>query len=373
MSPTHPLGPFRPGFGGEPPYLAGREVEQELLRGYLDMLSEREAPSTAVILVGPRGNGKTVLLGWLDQEAERNHGIEAVTLEPSAMPTVARLAELLVPRPWWQRLLAGGIGFGGFSGRMDEGRRAPVHEVLTARARRSPLLLLVDEAHTLDLEVGRALLNAVQRVSAKGPCLLVLAGTPGIESRLSEMGASFWGRAEEMRIGRLEPDATAEAFRRPFEADGLPTETPALAALVRWSQGYPYFIQLLGRAVWRRVKESESGRRVTVEVVKAAAPEFEHRKRQYYAQRVEELTRQELLAAANAVAAAFDGAPVLTRPALDAALDRGLSGPADLSRRVAALDGLAQLGFVWRVEGRLDWEPGIPSLMDYVREFAPVP
>lgn len=73
------------------------------------------------------------------------------------------------------------------------------------------------------------------------------------------------------------------------------------------------------------------------------------------------------------MAAAFDGAPVLTRPALDAALDRGLSGPADLSRRVAALDGLAQLGFVWRVEGRLDWEPGIPSLMDYVREFAPVP
>ena len=100
--------------------------------------------------------------------------------------------------------------------------------------------------------------------------------------------------------------------------------------------------------------------------------EFERTKHQYYAQRFEELTRRGLLAVASAVAAAFRDSPVLNRPALDAALARGLGSPKrDPSELAAALDGLAQLGFVWRVEERPDWEPGIPSLMDYVREFAP--
>ena len=116
---THPLGPFRPGFGGQPPYLAGRESEQELLRSYLNTLAGGLAPGSAVVLNGPRGNGKTVLLGWLEREAERHPSIETVTLQPSAMPDPSRLAELLLPQPWWQRLLTGGIGFGGFSGKLE--------------------------------------------------------------------------------------------------------------------------------------------------------------------------------------------------------------------------------------------------------------
>ena len=372
MSQKHPLGPFRPGFGGQPPYLAGRESEQELLRSYLNTLAGGLAPGSAVVLNGPRGNGKTVLLGWLESEAERHPSIETVTLQPSTMPDAARLAELLLPQPWWQRLLTGGIWFGGFSGKLEEGRRPPVNEVLASRANRSPLLLLVDEAHTLDLEVGRALLNAAQHVSAKLPCLLVLAGTPQVEARLSAMGASFWSRAEQVRVGRLDREATAEAFRRPFETDDIPMESDALASMVRESQQYPYFIQLLGRSVWRRVTGPEVERRVTTHLVSASAAEFERAKHHYYAQRFEELTRRGLLAVASAVAAAFRDSPVLNRPALDAALARGLGRPKrDPSELAAALDGLAQLGFVWRVEERPDWEPGIPSLMDYVREFAP--
>ncbi len=372
MRRTHPLGPFRPGFGGEPPYLAGRESEQGLLRAYVETLARGLAPGSAVVLCGPRGNGKTVLLGWLQREAEERHGIKAITLQPAAMPDAARLAELLLPRPWWQRLLTGGIGFGGFSGKLEEGRRPPVNEVLASRTGRSPLLLLVDEAHTLDLEVGRALLNAAQHVSAKLPCLLVLAGTPQVEARLSAMGASFWSRAEQVRVGRLDRKATAEAFRRPFEAENIAMEAATLASMVHESQHYPYFIQLLGRSVWRRVPDIRSERRVTADVMEAAKPEFERTKRQYYAQRFEELTRRGLLTVASAVAAAFEEMPELTRTALDIALATGLEDGTDATQRAAALDGLAELGFVWRVEGRPDWEPGIPSLMDYVREFAPV-
>ena len=53
--------------------------------------------------------------------------------------------------------------------------------LLEARCARKPLVALLDEAHTLDPEVGKVLLNSSQKVRARAPFLLVLAGTPGHE------------------------------------------------------------------------------------------------------------------------------------------------------------------------------------------------
>ena len=60
---------------------------------------------------------------------------------------------------------------------------------LTARCRKRPLAVLLDEAHTLDLEVGRTLLNTSQQVRDEAPFLLVLAGTPGLPAHLGSMNA----------------------------------------------------------------------------------------------------------------------------------------------------------------------------------------
>ena len=60
---------------------------------------------------------------------------------------------------------------------------------------------LLDEAHTLDVEVGRTLLNTSQHVRDEAPFLLVLAGTPGLAAHLGGMNASFWSRMGEGRLG----------------------------------------------------------------------------------------------------------------------------------------------------------------------------
>ena len=57
----------------------------------------------------------------------------------------------------------------------------------------------------------------------------------------------------------------------------------------------------------------------------------------------------------------------LVRP-LVAGLDAA-SGP---DRIAVAKDSLRNLGYVWRPRAEPVWEPGIPSLMDYVLEHAPV-
>lgn len=366
------LGPFQPGPGGMPPYLAGRESEQKLFRALLRRLEERAPLPSEVVLYGPRGNGKTVLLGWLRQEAASLGTVETVVLLPSEIHDVRQLAELLVQAAWWRRLLPGQVGAYGFSWtkQADGVPRSSVSEILMARARKSPLLLVMDEAHTLDVEVGRTLLNAAQAVRQRFPLLLVLAGTPHVEGHLGRMGASFWSRVRQVRIGRLDDGETREAFRRPFEAEGIHVEEDVAPEIVRLSHGYPYFIQLLGQSVWS-VALADGGDRVTSARLAAALPEFEATKGHYYRHRYDELRKQGLLAVGRSVARAFQGRELLTDEALTRAVSAGLDEAADADAVNHAEGVLSDLGFIWRTSPRPGWEPGILSLMDYIVEFAP--
>lgn len=97
-------GPFRPGPGRLPPYLAGRESEQALCRALLGDLTDGLAPPRELVLHGPRGNGKTALLVWLEQEAASYPGLDVLRLTPAAVPAEAKLVERLLPASWWRRL-----------------------------------------------------------------------------------------------------------------------------------------------------------------------------------------------------------------------------------------------------------------------------
>ena len=372
MAALGPDGPFRPGAGTEPPCLAGRESEQELLKGFLGGLSEGASFLNEIVLYGPRGNGKTVLLRWLRQEARSHAGVEVLARTPSDIFDRTRLAEELLPETWWRRYGPDEVAVAGISWRPGKGLPPSPRAVLEARARRAPFLLLLDEAHTLDPEVGRALLNASQEVRRELPFLLVLAGTPNLRSRLNRMGVSFWNRAQLVRVGRLSEDAAAVALERPFGEHGVAVDEDALAAMVRASQCYPFFVQVLGGAVWRQVAgRGLGGRRVTGQTLDRARPGFEAVKGEYYLHRFDELRERRLLPVGRAVAEAFRDSARIGDPQLDGALAAGLGDDATPEAVNAATETLSDLGFIWRVRARPEWEPGIPSLMDYIREFAP--
>ena len=365
-------GPFRPGTGATPPYLAGRETEQAVFRELLAELAAGTPPGTQIVLYGPRGNGKTVLLDWLQREAASLPEVATTVLRPAEAPDAVRLAELLTPKSWWERLKRGELTVGSVSWKPGVASEPSVGEILATRTGTSPLVLLVDEAHTLDIAVGRVLLNAAQEVGRKQPFLLVLAGTPNLEGRLNAMGVSFWDRARQLRIGRLDEEATAEAFRRPFEAEGFRVSGEVLAAQVRESQRYPFFVQLLGDAVWRRaVSDATKGQEVTAAALSGGCADFERAKGEFYARRLEELAVRQLLPVGRSLADAFRGRPVLTRTELEDAIGAGLHDPAEPAEVNRVLETLRDLGFVWRVEARTEWEPGIPSLLDYIREHVP--
>ena len=369
MQPTrNELDLFKPGPGGAPPYLAGREHEQRICLAFLDCLRKRVAPPRDLILYGPRGNGKTTLLSWLRDAARKDDAVDVIRLTPAAISTEEKLVQHLLTT--FQRLLPDKVSISGVEWQPGKLQHAPsLAEVLAARTEKKPLLLSLDEAHTLDAKVGHALLNASQIVGRMRPFLLALAGTPNLESRLSEMNVSFWSRSELLPIGRLDAAATADALRLPLEGEKVAVDDDALESVAAANQGYPYFVQLWGEALWRRVlagKSSASGR-ITQTDVEAVQADFEQRKGRYYLERYNELQEQGLLPVARAVAEAFEERDYLNGAQLEAAVRRGLGEQGSEKQTAATAKTLGHLGYIWQPDPVPTWEAGIPSLMDYVQ------
>ncbi len=364
-------GPFRPGTGRLPPWLAGRDAEKSFFRARIAAMAAGVPPPSDVILYGPRGNGKTALLVWLDREIASTAGVESVRLTPSEIPTEAKLAERLLPDTWWKSVKPDDISVAGITWRPGGARPVPAaRQVLSARTGRKPLVLLLDEAHTLSPEVGQSLLNASQLVGAELPFLLVLAGTPDLRHRLSRMSASFWSRAHQVPVNRLGGEDSAAAILKPFAHEGIAVAPDALERILKHSHGYPFFLQLWGSLVWRRAAGSGSGS-VTREHAEAAQTEFAFRQGLYYLDRFNELEDLDLLPAARAVADAFVRQPAVPYGALREAVLPRLGNGAGREDANAALRTLRHLGFIWQSGPVPLWEPGIPSLMRYVREHAP--
>lgn len=373
MYETDGVGPFRPGIGGAPPYLAGREAERSLFEKRFRDLQRGAALADLVVLYGPRGNGKTALLHWVEARARATSGLDTYWLTGADVPEPGALTRRLELGSWLRKLQPESVAVAGVGVSLGTLRDPPrLAEALEERARAKPLLVLLDEAHTLKPEVGQWLLNAAQTAGRHAPFLLMLAGTPDLRARLSEMGASFWSRATKLPIGRLTEDEAAEAVSRPLAAEGFDIEADALARIARESYGYPFFTQLWGRAVWQvMVDRADGADTVTTAVVEAAAAEFESHKNDYYLDRILELDRKDLLPAAKAVAAAFRDESRIELAALKELIGANTRAIERSPAEVA--DELQHLGFVWMTKGLPLWEPGIPSLMDYLLQNTPAP
>ena len=389
---------FKAGAGVAPPKLAGRGDETKVFeRRLLIDLRKGCGPAADLVLFGPRGNGKTVLLTDLSRRAAERQ-INVVTLTPDDIDSPAQLIRNLLQRPpsmpasgglWLGRLLRRRaprtqkasaaslrVGAGDLSAELsaelsaisDAELRVYGEAKLSARCRAQPLLVTVDEAHTLDIDVGRQLLNLSQALrTAEVPFVLILAGTPNLEAHLRRMKSTFWSRSEIAPIGRLSAKATAEALTAPLGDWSVTIEPDALGKVVDDSQCYPYFIQLWGRALCRALVGQVHGHTVTSGLVEQVAPAVAARRERYYGERYQELEERGLLEAAALVAGCFEKSEQVHKATLRAALGEELG--LDAEAATAALDEMAALGYLWRKTTANDWfEPGIPSLMTHVQE-----
>ena len=372
---------FAPGSGGMPPYMAGRKEEQELFRNCVRALNNRLIISQDIILYGPRGNGKTTLLTYLEKETLHKEGpkLDIQWITPETIETPAEFANTMTGKKTlldgFKKLFAS-VGLSstkaGFEYEISSLLKT-AEDRIKKQCKKKPLILIIDEAHTLKTDVGRALLNTSQKVRRGGhPFLLVMAGTPTIKTTLAKADSSFWERNERILLGRLSPEEARQAITVPLEKAGVTFVPGAAEIIVANTHCYPYFTQIWGRCLARRIHKT-GAREITVETVKEVEAEANTKCRSMYQDRLNEIENMKLLAVAESVAHAFiqSGKKQLNKSTLYEAIKRGMEGnePNPQERIMEKREQLLQMGFVWQNDPAGHYyEPGIPSLMSYVRE-----
>lgn len=280
--------PFAPSAGSQPPELAGRDslirsaeiAIQRILRGKHDR---------SQILLGLRGTGKTVLLNKIEDIASENDHLTSFVEAPEDR----NLAELLYPKIHQVlrklsfienakakthkalRILrsfasAFKLTVGDVSIAVDPQPGLADSGILeydlidlffavgeAAQSAGRGWTLLIDEVQYLSKQELSALIVAIHRMSQKGlPILFFGAGLPQIAA-LSGEAKSY---AERLflfpKIGPLDDTAAENAIRLPIEEEEESITNDALTAIVRVTEGYPYFLQEWGFQVWNTAEKS---------------------------------------------------------------------------------------------------------------------
>ena len=361
--------PFTPGFGEEPPHLAGREIEQNTLTETLHRMIDR-GKGRSIVMYGPRGTGKTVLLNWLEDECNKE-GVVPIKATPARkLRSIEDLPELLLPE---NKLRPGKVvaGIGPVKAEWDMGSPASMAKLessLIDECRSTPRVLLLDEAHNLKPDTCQDLLTLAQEVAGKAPFLLVLAGTPGLHPLLMSVGATFVERSQMMGIGRLDEKGAAEAISKPLQQDGISIEENALSRVVADAQLYPYFLQLWGRALWDVAAERDADRLTDADMERAMSSIQAERNRFYTSRYLTMLDDEALLIAADAVADAFQDRESINVDWLPEIIERALPderGRRDKASRLSKK--LQRIDYVWSPPGSIIAEPGIPSFMTFIQ------
>jgi hypothetical protein len=278
--------PFSPGAGTPPPAFVGRD---DLMESYRVALRRTVSgrPGKSIMPIGLRGVGKTVLLNRFDQMAQDEGLVGAFIEAPETGDfehlLAVRLRSILLEldRGQVSRAVKRALGtlksfsynlpdgtsislnVDAIAGSADSGVLAEdVTDLLVAVGeaaddRDRGLLLAIDEVQYLAGDELAALISAVHRtVQLSLPVILVGAGLPQLPG-LAGNAKSYAERLFDFpEIGSLDDDDARSVLEVPAKAQGVEFDSDALESLLKFTQGYPYFLQEWGYHVWNAAPES---------------------------------------------------------------------------------------------------------------------
>ena len=372
--------PFTPGMGKTPPLTAGRDRELAALKGFLDRLRS-PGRGEFVVIYAPRGNGKTVLLNWLEETASAaGMCVARTTPRDDGSIATAVIQKLLLPDTGPDASgfsLGAGVDLGGAAfnvqwSREGGGKTGLFKEHLKDACKAMPRVLLIDEAHQWTGKDRRQTLGVVQEVIDKHAFLVVAAGTPGLAWTLGP-GVTFVERAPKICPELLAAEAAVNAIKVPLNQSGVFIDDGAVRSVAKAAQCYPYFLQLWGEALWDHAAQHGVAQLGEGDGEAVAAAVEKDRDGFYHARFDEIRKNQPLRLAATAVADAFAVASEFDQDSIAEAINLALANaiPDDSERwekSESLLTELVKLGYIWRPARSLFVQPGIPSLMAFVAQ-----
>ena len=250
---------FVPSFGNRPRNLVGRE---EILSSFEAALqSIPGSRERAMLMLGQRGSGKTVLLlEFADIARKKGCVVASPTVVSKEMPS--RIIEKLQSEgenylPGAKAQFAGGsVSAFGFGGGIDlkledQEPKSFAWNVskICAELNKSgkPVLILVDEVRA-DQEELRQLIVAYQEMVGEGmDVFIVLAGLPTtISSVLNDHVLTFLNRAVKINLPPLRIGDIEFYYRKAFSDLNISLQDKQISNAAQETEGSPYLMQLIG-------------------------------------------------------------------------------------------------------------------------------
>lgn len=287
--------PYTPNAGAKPPVLAGREAEMDKFEVLLAR-SMKGRPARSMIVTGLRGVGKTVLLnefreraehaGWVTVELEASKHNEDRFRQQVSLGLRTALLRISPRKRWDERLekaaqvlssfsltfdpdgtISAGLNVTDFAGLADsQVLEYDLTELLVsvgeaARAHNRGVVLLIDEIQFLESNQLESLIMAIHKTVQRAlPITLVGAGLP----QIAELAGDAKSYSERLftfpKIDSLDDSDARKAFADPARGENVEWEEDALDRAIEVTEGYPYFIQELGSAVWGVATQSPISR-----------------------------------------------------------------------------------------------------------------
>ncbi|HTX09852.1 MAG TPA: ATP-binding protein [Solirubrobacteraceae bacterium] len=296
---AHTYNPYTPDAGARPPALVGRDRELEHLQSIITQLGAG-GTERHLLITGLRGVGKTVMLnefenvcvetGWPAESKEvardssvavlvgrsASRALRQLSLRAKVTDRLSRAMRVLTS---FEVTLPGEIrfklGVDALAGHADSGDLADdLRDVLVSVGEAAAeagvgFALVLDELHNLAASEYEALIIALHRAKQKTlPVSFVAAGLPLIPALTGEAKTYAERMFVRAPLGALPDDAACIALADPARMQKVRWAEDALKLAVNYTEGYPYFLQEVGRWAWRQ----REGERITRPDVEAAIP-----------------------------------------------------------------------------------------------------
>ena len=250
---------FSPSFGNRPSQLVGREDDlSKLVEGLKSPVGSRDR---AVVLLGQRGSGKTVLL-WELADRARQQGFVVATPTTATEGMLDRIIEKVQidgerhVRKGHTSVTGASVGALGFSVGLQFSRetldtKSFYYKLRSLAIRLSQsghgILLLVDELQANSADM-RQLVGAYQElVGERLDIAMVLAGLPSaVSGTLNDRVLTFLNRATKLQLEPLRIGDIDAFYARAFEDLGLGIVPALRKTAAEATKGSPYLLQLIG-------------------------------------------------------------------------------------------------------------------------------
>lgn len=370
--------PFAPGTGTSPLHVAGRKDALRLIDQALDLIAVplsqgglRQSAMSPITIIGPRGVGKTTLLTCAAKMARERKMpvVRCPQLRGDDKPAVMRgFVDRMLGAYKTSHDISGELGMPSvakakYSTHIE--RRETYVKVLESMLLEKGVLLLLDEAMHYDTELlGMVLQEGQQLITDGMPLAMIIAGTPSLDGRLSQVDATFINRAQELRLNLLSTEEACEALENPLRQRGVKISDEAMKLLVSWTDCYPYFIQLAGAAAWNAKGEASE---INLEVAEKAWEAMQEGREEYYCKIYDDIMRVNLLHHASKVVAMVEAAaePLLPEQAIEQLEDASKDITFEDAHKI--FNKLLDLGLMW-FDRKAEIKAAIPSFFTYFRK-----